>query len=109
MVAPELAQQDDRRMGSAFVYIMASGPNGVLYVGVTSDLLRRVWQHRTGALPGFTKRYGVKTLVWFEAHDDISGAIAREKELKHWTRAQKIRLIHEANHEWRDLWPDISA
>ena len=96
-------------MYAAFVYIMTNGPDGVLYVGVTSDLVRRVFEHRTGAAPGFTKRYGLKRLVWFEAHDDIVAAIAREKELKHWTRAEKIRLIHEANRDWRDLWPDITA
>ncbi|WP_026363243.1 GIY-YIG nuclease family protein [Methylopila sp. M107] len=94
---------------SAFVYIMASGPNGVLYVGVTSDLVRRVFQHRTGAVEGFTKRYGIKTLVWFEVHDEITAAIAREKALKHWTRARKVRLIQSENPDWRDLWPDICA
>ncbi len=96
-------------MLSAFVYIMASGPNGVLYVGVTSDLVRRVFQHRTGAVEGFTKRYGIKTLVWFEVHDEITAAIAREKALKHWTRARKVRLIQSENPDWRDLWPDICA
>ncbi|RXF74214.1 GIY-YIG nuclease family protein [Hansschlegelia zhihuaiae] len=94
-------------MLSAFVYIMASGPNGVLYVGVTSDLVRRVFEHRSGAAEGFTRRYGVKTLVWFETHDAIVAAIAREKALKHWTRARKVRLIRETNPDWRDLWDDI--
>ncbi len=96
-------------MRFSFVYLMANRPNGVLYVGVTSDLVRQVWQHRTGALPGFTSRYGVKTLVWFETHNDITAAIAREKAIKHWTRAAKVRLIQDANPDWRDLWPDISS
>jgi putative endonuclease len=91
-----------------FVYMMSNRPNGTLYVGVTSDLPRRAWEHREGVADGFTKRYGLKLLIWFEPHDDIRDAIAREKAIKHWTRAQKIRLIHEANREWRDLYPDIA-
>lgn len=89
------------------VYIMASGFHGTLYVGVTSDLIQRIWQHRTGALGGFTQRCGVKRLVWFEMHDDMEHAIAREKQLKNWTREWKIALIEEANSTWRDLAEDF--
>lgn len=96
-------------MYSAFVYIMTNRKDGVLYVGVTTDLMRRVYEHRSGAVEGFTKRYGLKSLVWFEAHDDIRAAIAREKALKHFTRARKVRLIHDTNPDWRDLWQDICA
>jgi len=91
-----------------FTYIMSNRPNGTLYVGVTTDLPRRAWEHREGAVDGFTKRYGLKRLVWFEPHDDIRDAIAREKSLKHWSRADKIRLIQNANPEWRDLYPEIA-
>jgi putative endonuclease len=90
-----------------FVYMMSNRPDGTLYVGVTADLARRAWEHRTGAVEGFTKRYGLKRLVWYEAHDDIRAAIARETSLKHWPRAWKVRLIHVANRAWRDLYDDI--
>ncbi len=91
-----------------FVYMMSNRKDGTLYVGVTSDLPRRAWEHREGVADGFTKRYGLRRLVWFEPHDDIRDAIARENALKHWTRAQKIRLIHEANRDWRDLSGEIA-
>ena len=90
------------------VYILASKRNGTLYVGVTSDLLQRVWQHRTDAVQGFTQQYGVHTLVYFELHSSMMEAIRREKQIKKWYRAWKIRLIEEQNPEWRDLWPEIS-
>ncbi len=96
-----------REMGGN-VYIMASRRNGTLYTGVTSDLPRRVWEHGEGVLDGFTKRYGVKTLVWYEAFDDISGAIQREKTIKKYPRAWKINLIEAMNPEWRDLYEDIA-
>lgn len=89
------------------VYIMASQRNGTLYTGVTADLLRRVWQHREGVVEGFTLRYGVKLLVWYEQHESMSGAIAREKAIKKWNRAWKLRLIEERNPQWRDLWSEI--
>jgi putative endonuclease len=92
-----------------FVYILASTQNGTLYVGVTSDLIRRVAEHREGAIPGFTERYGVKRLVWFEGHDSIEAAIRREKRLKKWPRAWKVALIEEANPQWRDLWAEITG
>ena len=80
-----------------FVYIMASQPNGTLYIGVTNDVIRRAWEHRQGEVEGFTKRYGVKTLVYYETFDDIDAAILREKRLKKWNRAWKLRLIEEKN------------
>ena len=88
---------------SGTVYLMASQPCGTLYLGVTSDLNGRVWQHRTGALGGFTARYRVKRLVWFEHHRDIADAIAREKAMKFWRRAWKVAAIEAANPHWDDL------
>lgn len=85
------------------VYILASRRNGTLYIGVTSDLLRRVDQHRAKAVPGFTQRYDVGRLVYFERYGEISEAIAREKQLKGWNRAWKIKLIEQSNPEWHDL------
>jgi putative endonuclease len=95
----------DRR--SPAVYLLASSRNGTLYVGVTSDLCSRVLQHREGKMPGFTKRYGVKMLVWFEGHDTMDGAIAREKQIKEWRRAWKIELIEKTNPNWLDLFVGI--
>jgi putative endonuclease len=89
--------------------MLASKRNGTLYVGVTSDLVTRVWQHREGVVPGFTRDYGVKTLVWFEEHGRIEGAIQREHNIKHWSRRWKIELIEAANPDWRDLWDDITS
>ena len=91
-----------------FVYMLASRRGGTLYVGVTSDLVRRVAEHREGAIPGFTERYGVKRLVWYEAHDSIEAAIRREKRLKKWPRAWKVALIEKANPQWQDLWAEIT-
>jgi putative endonuclease len=87
------------------VYMMASGQHGTLYVGVTSDLLRRAHQHREGLVEGFTKRYGVKRLVWFELHDSILTAIQREKSLKKYKREWKVNLIERENPKWDDLYP----
>jgi putative endonuclease len=92
---------------SPFVYIMASKRNGTLYTGVTSDLVKRVWEHREGRVDGFTKRYGVKRLVYFEPHGDMYAAITREKQIKKWSREWKVRLIEAMNPEWRDLWETI--
>ena len=89
------------------VYIMASQRNGTLYVGVTSDLVERVWQHREDAIDGFTKRYGVHRLVYYEALSDMESAIVREKQLKKWNRAWKLRLIEASNPTWQDLWDEI--
>jgi putative endonuclease len=85
------------------VYILASKPYGTLYIGVTSNLAARVEAHRDGSVDGFTKQYGVHTLVYFEVHADMYEAIQREKRLKKWNRAWKIRLIEEINPEWKDL------
>ena len=89
------------------VYILASHRNGTLYTGVTSELVGRVWQHRAGLHPGFTSKYGVKRLVWFEAHETMESAIMREKRIKKWNRAWKVRLIEELNKDWRDLAVDF--
>ncbi len=90
-----------------FVYLLASRKNGTLYCGVTRDLTARTWTHREGDIPGFTSRYGVKRLVWYEAHTDIHEAIKREKRIKKWPRAWKINLIEAQNPDWRDLWFDL--
>ena len=92
-----------RRLGG-WVYIIANQPNGTLYIGVTGDLARRIWEHREGVVEGFTKRYGLKRLVFVERHDDIRTAIQREKTIKHWSRAWKLQLITDANSEWKDLY-----
>ena len=94
---------------ASYVYILASECYGTLYVGVTSDLVKRIWQHREGLADGFTKKYKVKRLVWFETHGDIIEAITREKQLKKWARAWKVMLIQEANPDWRDLYDDFTA
>jgi putative endonuclease len=90
------------------VYIMANKRNGTLYVGVTSDLVKRVWEHREG-LGGFTTRYGCKMLVWFEQHSTMEYAITREKQLKAGSRAKKLALFEADNPHWHDLWPQITA
>jgi putative endonuclease len=89
------------------VYILASGRNGTLYIGVTSNLPKRVWEHREGVIDGFTKQYGVKNLVWYEIGDDPVAAITREKQIKKWNRGWKLKLIEEKNPEWRDLFSEI--
>jgi putative endonuclease len=89
------------------VYIMASSRNGTLYIGVTGELARRAYQHRTGEVDGFTKRYAVKMLVHVETFDQIEEAIQREKSLKRWPRRWKIALIERENPEWRDLYEDL--
>jgi putative endonuclease len=92
-----------------FVYILASQRNGTLYVGVTNDLLRRVYEHREGLISGFTKRFHVKHLVYFEAHRDINEAILREKRIKRWRRDWKLELIESLNPNWKDLWSDLTS
>ncbi|OOG42019.1 GIY-YIG nuclease family protein [Rhodanobacter sp. C05] len=89
------------------VYMMASQERGALYIGVTGDLKLRVWEHRAGMVEGFTKRYGVKCLVWFGFQPDFPSAIAREKQLKKWNRAWKLELIEANNPSWRDLWEEL--
>ena len=90
------------------VYILASARHGTLYIGVTSDLPTRVWTHKQDLVEGFTKRYGVHTLVWYELHDSMADAITREKQLKRWKRDWKFRLIREFNPGWRDLDEDLA-
>ena len=90
------------------VYLMDSGRNGTLYIGVTSDLLKRVHQHREHAVEGFTARHEVDTLVWYELHESMESAIPREKQMKKWNRAWKVRLIDVMNPSWRDLRPDVT-
>lgn len=91
------------------VYLLASNRNGTLYCGVTSDLVQRIWQHREHLADGFTKQHAVTRLVWFEQHATMESAIRREKQIKKWNRAWKLRLIDELNPSWRDLWPDITG
>ena len=90
------------------VYLLASRRNGTLYVGVTSNLTQRVWQHKNALVEGFTERYGVHTLVWYEAHGTMRSAIAREKAMKGWKRAWKIALIEKSNPEWRDRYEELA-
>jgi putative endonuclease len=92
-----------------YVYLLASRKYGTLYIGVTNDLIRRVYEHRSNVVDGFTRRYDVDKLVWFEVYDDVLSAIAREKELKKWRRDWKIRLIEEQNPNWMDLYPVLSG
>ena len=89
------------------VYILASRRNGTLYIGVTSDLVKRVWQHKQDMVAGFTRDYVVHCLVYFELHGDMVAAITREKQLKKWRRAWKLELIEEKNADWRDLYAEI--
>ncbi|MDR3395884.1 MAG: GIY-YIG nuclease family protein [Parasulfuritortus sp.] len=89
------------------VYVLASKQRGTLYIGVTSDLVKRVYEHKQDFVDGFTKSYAVHQLVWFEMHDSMESAITREKQLKKWNRAWKLELIEETNSEWRDLYKDI--
>ena len=91
------------------VYILASERNGTLYIGVTSDLIKRVWQHREAVVEGFTKEYGVKTLVWYEQHATMESAISREKAMKKWRREWKLNAIKSLNPDWNDLWPHITG
>ena len=90
-----------------YVYLMANRKNGALYVGMTDDLLRRAWEHREGVVDGFTKKYGVIVLVWFEEHPTRESAFAREQSIKRWKRQWKIDLFRVSNPEWRDLFPEL--
>ena len=89
------------------VYILASKINGTLYVGVTSDLVKRVWEHKNNFVEGFTKRYGIHNLVWYELHENMESAIQREKRLKGWRREWKVHLIERTNSQWKDLYHAI--
>jgi putative endonuclease len=89
------------------LYILSSQHNGTLYIGVTSDLIKRIWEHKNNLVESFTQKYKVHHLVYFEQHHDMFAAITREKQLKKWNRAWKLALIEKHNPDWRDLWPDI--
>ncbi len=89
------------------VYLLASKRNGTLYVGVTSDLVKRVWEHKNHVADGFTKQYGVDQLVWYEVHETMESAIGREKAIKEWHRAWKLKLIEEFNPDWKDLYESV--
>lgn len=95
-------------MAQSYVYILASRSGGAIYIGVTKDLVRRVYEHKNGLVPGHTKRYGIDKLVYFEVYDSIYSAIQREKNMKHWPRAWKTRLIGQSNAEWHDLFAEIA-
>ena len=91
------------------VYILASRRNGTLYIGITSDLPKRVWEHKNDAVENFTKKYAVHDLVWFEAHETMGNAIEREKNIKKWDRKWKLRLIEQSNPFWRDLYNEVAS
>jgi putative endonuclease len=95
-------------MSGGWIYIVTNRPNGTLYMGVTSNLSRRIYEHREGLVKGFTTRYGLKTLVYYEFYDDIRQAIQRESNIKHWPRAWKARLILDFNPDWRDLYESLA-
>jgi putative endonuclease len=106
-LVPAKAGTQGLRM-SFFVYMLGSRRNGTLYVGMTDDLVRRTWQHRTGVVPGFTKTYGVRQLFWYEVHETRESAFARERKIKKWNRAWKLELIEGLNPGWRDLSQDLT-
>jgi putative endonuclease len=89
------------------VYILANERNGTFYIGVTSDLVKRIWDHKNNLVKGFTKRYNVHNIVWYELHENMNSAIEREKQMKEWKREWKIRLIEESNPNWNDLYDSI--
>jgi putative endonuclease len=105
-LVPAIHETDSLLM-PAYVYILINRPNGTLYVGVSSDLVGRVAQHREGNIEGFTKQYGLKRLVYFEVYDDIRIAIQREKNMKHWSRTWKVRVILASNPQWRGLYDGL--
>jgi putative endonuclease len=107
-LVPAIPLRRARRVRQSYLYILASRPGGAIYVGVTSDLVRRVYEHKTSDVDGHAKRYGIDRLVYFEVYDSIRDAIQREKNLKHWPRAWKTRLITEFNPTWRDLYEEIA-
>jgi predicted GIY-YIG superfamily endonuclease len=101
-------QRGSLTMKNPAVYIMASKRNGTIYTGVTSNLSRRAWEHREGLMPGFSARYGCKLLVWFESHESMESAIAREKQIKAGSRKKKLALIEAGNPAWRDLYEELA-
>jgi putative endonuclease len=107
-LVPAIHARRHSTMRGGWIYIMTNRPNGTLYTGVTNDLSRRVFEHREERIDGFTKRYGLKSLAYYERHDDIRVAIQRERNMKHWPRAWKVRLILDMNPEWRDLYEELA-
>ena len=105
---PRILRRHVDPMQGGWVYIMTNKRDGVLYVGVTSDLPKRAWEHREGVVDGFTRRYGLKMLVYYEWHDEIVRAIQREKNVKHWRRPWKIDLIQSINPDWQDLYETLA-
>jgi putative endonuclease len=106
--SPPVTGEATRTELDFWVYILANRRGGTLYVGVTNDLVRRAFEHREGLIPGFTKRYGIKMLVYYERHDTAAAAIQREKNIKHWPREWKIDLVLSMNPDWRDLYDEIA-
>jgi len=106
-LVPAIPIREAQKVRQFYVYILASRPGGAIYVGVTNDLVRRVYEHKNGLVKGFTKRYGIDQLVYFETYDTAYEAIQREKNIKHWPRAYKTRLIGKENDTWRDLYDEI--
>ena len=106
-LVPAIPILETRLVREYYVYILASRPGGALYVGVTNNLVRRVYEHKNGMVPGHTKRYRINKLVYFEQYPDVRNAIQREKNMKHWPRVYKTRLIGSSNPSWRDLYPEI--
>jgi putative endonuclease len=94
-------------MKGGYVYIMASGRNGTLYLGVTSDIVKRTWEHRNGFVPGFTREHGCKILVWYETYEDLQDARLRELQMKNWKRLWKLSTIEQMNPDWRDLYSTL--
>ena len=107
-LVPAISLRDAMSLALYYVYILASRPGGALYVGVTNDLLRRVAEHKQGLVKGHTKRYKIDKLVYFEQYADVRDAIQREKNMKHWPRVYKTRLITESNPTWRDLFDELT-
>ena len=108
-LAGHLQRKNNPVMQGGWVYLMTNRRYGTLYIGVTSDLPRRAWEHREGVVEGFTRQYDLKLLVWAEHHEDILTAIQREKNIKHWPRAWKVDLIEALNPEWQDLYPQLAS
>jgi putative endonuclease len=106
-LVPAIHVSESEAMPNGYIYVLTNRPNGILYVGVTNDLVRRIAQHREGTIKGFAQRYGLKRLVYFEVYDDIRTAIQREKNMKHWPRTWKVRLILSSNPKWDDLFESL--